>query len=166
MNRNILLAGGGGFIGSQLVRALTQAGAICSVADRRTRPELPSGTEFHCTSLADTARLRGALAGHDTLVYLAHEASGAPVAEKDEAKLSLNVATFQKVLEEAVGAGVTTVVLFSSGGAIYGHVEPAPISEDAPTHPVSIYGKTKLAMEQALHEVSLRTGLRDLVLRP
>ncbi len=166
MNRSILLAGGGGFIGSQLVRALTQAGAECFIADRRNSPDLPTGTAFHCTSLADAPRLRAALAGRDTLVYLAHEAYLAPVAEKDEANLSLNLTTFQKVLEEAVGAGVSTVILFSSGGAIYGHVAPAAISEDAPTHPVSIYGKTKLAMEQALHEASLRTGLRGLVLRP
>jgi UDP-glucose 4-epimerase len=166
MNRSILLAGGGGFIGSQLVRALTQAGARCSVADRRASLDLPAGTEFHCTSLTDTSRLRMALAGRDTLVYLAHEASAAPVAEKDEANLTLNFITFQKALEEAVGAGISTAILFSSGGAVYGHVEPTPIGEDTPTRPISIYGKTKVAMEQALHEVSSRTGLRGIVLRP
>lgn len=166
MNRSILLAGGGGFIGSQLVGALTKAGAVCSVADRRITPELPIGTEFHCTSLADTAQLRAALTACDTLIYLAHETSVAPVAEQDESNLSLNLETFQSVLDLAIEAGVSTAVLFSSGGAVYGPSEPIPISENAATRPASIYGRTKLAMEQSLHEASSRTGLCELVIRP
>jgi UDP-glucose 4-epimerase len=166
MNRSILLAGGSGFIGCHLVRALTQAGAACAVADRAESPGLPIGTEFHRTSLSDAARLRTALLGRDTLIYLAHETSVAPVAEQSKANLSLNLATFQNVLDAAADAGVSTAVLFSSGGAVYGRMEPNPVGEEAPTRPVSIYGKTKLAMEQVIHEASKRTGLCGLVLRP
>lgn len=166
MNRSILLAGGSGFIGCHLVRALTRAGAACAVADRAESPGLPNGTEFHRTSLSDSARLHGALLGHDTLIYLAHESSAAPVAEQSEANLFLNLATFQAVLGAAVDAGISSVVLFSSGGAVYGRTEPHPIGEEAQARPTSVYGKTKLAMEQALNEVSKRTGLSGLVLRP
>lgn len=166
MNRSILLAGGSGFIGCHLVRALTQAGAACAVADRAANSSLPSETEFYCTPLSDPARLHTALLGRDTLIYLAHETSAAPVAEQSESNLYLNLSTFQNVLDAAVGAGVSTAVLFSSGGAIYGQTEPHPIGEEAPTRPISVYGKTKLAMEQVLNEASKRTGLCGIVLRP
>jgi UDP-glucose-4-epimerase GalE len=53
----------------------------------------------------------------------------------------------------------------SSSAAVYGTPTEVPISEDAPTHPISPYGETKLAVERMLASYARSYGLRFAALR-
>jgi UDP-glucose-4-epimerase GalE len=64
------------------------------------------------------------------------------------------------MLEEGVNKFV-----FSSTCAIYGNPERLPLSEDLPKRPVSVYGRTKLLVEQILEDTARATGLQFAALR-
>lgn len=69
-------------------------------------------------------------------------------------------------LEAAQAHGVERVLLFSSGGAVYGIPERLPIPEDHPLRPISAYGICKVAMENYLAMFAKRHGMRALIVRP
>jgi UDP-glucose-4-epimerase GalE len=66
-----------------------------------------------------------------------------------------------KVMREE---GVNALV-FSSTCAIYGDPERLPLTEDLPKRPVSVYGRTKLMVEQMLEDMARADGLRFAALR-
>jgi UDP-glucuronate 4-epimerase len=57
-----------------------------------------------------------------------------------------NILVTQRLLEAAKGASIKKLV-YASSSSVYGEVA-GPVDEEAPTHPISPYGVTKLAAEQ------------------
>jgi nucleoside-diphosphate-sugar epimerase len=58
-----------------------------------------------------------------------------------------NISATQRLLEAAVGAKRLTRLVYASSSSVYGNAAVLPVTEEAPTHPVSPYGVTKLAAE-------------------
>jgi UDP-glucose 4-epimerase len=169
MTPKILLIGGNGFIGSHLADALLACGASLRILDvqaERFRPPLP-GVQYFSGDCTNSATLRAALAGCDTLVYLAHNTLPLASFLNLDREVRQGLEVFAGVLEMAVQEQVERVMLFSSGGAVYG--EPpsaAPVEETIACRPVSPYGLVKLMMEGYLHMVHHLHGLPYLVVRP
>ena len=76
-----------------------------------------------------------------------------------------SVAGVYEVLEAARLACPQALILFLSSAAVYGDPETLPITETAPTRPLSPYGFHKLASELALREYREIYGLRSVSLR-
>ena len=67
-----------------------------------------------------------------------------------------------------IGAAVSSRVrhfIFSSTAAVYGNPESVPITEDAPTVPLSPYGRSKLMTEMMLRDAASAHGLGHVILR-
>jgi UDP-arabinose 4-epimerase len=64
------------------------------------------------------------------------------------------------MLEEGVRS-----LVFSSTCAIYGDPERLPLTEDMPKRPVSVYGRTKLIVEQMLEDIARAEDFRFAALR-
>lgn len=77
---------------------------------------------------------------------------------------SNNVYGTLSLLEAMDRHGVKALV-FSSTCAIYGEPDTLPVSEDEPKAPVSVYGRTKLVVEQMLEDLSTRSDLSYAALR-
>jgi UDP-glucose 4-epimerase len=75
-----------------------------------------------------------------------------------------NVADGISLVQSMLKCGVTKMI-FSSTAAVYGLPESVPIEENAPTCPITPYGKTKLAFEQFLADCSKAHGLQYISLR-
>src|SRR5262249_27267246 len=75
-----------------------------------------------------------------------------------------NTMNTRTLIEVAVKNSVRQFI-FSSTAAVYGNPETVPVSEDAPTRPVSPYGTSKLMSEIMLHDVSAAHDLRYVILR-
>jgi UDP-arabinose 4-epimerase len=75
-----------------------------------------------------------------------------------------NVASTLNLVRTMLEEGVTNLV-FSSTCAIYGDPEQLPLTEDLPKRPVSVYGRTKLIVEQMLEDISRAKGLNFAALR-
>lgn len=55
-------------------------------------------------------------------------------------------------------------LIYPSSAAVYGDISAGPISEDAPTEPVSIYGKNKLLAER-IFRGALSAGRQSIIVR-
>ena len=75
-----------------------------------------------------------------------------------------NVVGSYRLIESARQAGVQHFV-FSSTAAVYGEPEVVPIVETAKLQPTNVYGRTKLMIEEMLHDYSSIYGSTYVALR-
>jgi UDP-glucose 4-epimerase len=75
-----------------------------------------------------------------------------------------NTMNTRALIEAAVKGGVKQFI-FSSTAAVYGNPAVLPVREDAPTRPMSPYGRSKLMSEIMLHDVTAAHDLRYVILR-
>jgi UDP-glucose 4-epimerase len=174
----VLVTGGAGFIGSNLVDALLARGDEVTIVDdlstgrlANLEPALAAGAELVELDIRDGERL-SALAAQRRPAAIFHLAAQIDVRKSlvdPFFDAAVNVGGTANVLEAARGCGCGRVVSISTGGAIYGEGEGQrlPLPEDAPIAPLSAYGQSKFAAEGyvALYErlyglsgVSLRLG--------
>ncbi|MFC1676264.1 UDP-glucose 4-epimerase GalE [Planctomycetota bacterium] len=164
----VLVAGGAGYIGSNMVAMLKAAGAEPIVFDNLSKG--------HLQAVRDCEFVRGELADYDLLVEtlrkyaieaVMHFAALIEVGESVTEPLRYyqnNVSNTQNLLSAMETAGVEKFV-FSSSAAVYGMPAKVPIAEDAATEPINPYGATKLAVEQICHWQNQAGKLRYAALR-
>lgn len=163
-----VVIGGNGFLGSHLVEQLVEAGHEVTVFDRFSHEPLtplPASVRIVKGELADRAALRDALAGQDLVAHLASSATPIDAGSDPSLDLRTNLADTVEMLQSAVSAGVSRVVFASSGGAIYGDHDSAPVSENSVPRPVSPYAIGKLAIEGYLRYFRATHGLDSVSLR-
>ncbi len=128
----VVVTGGGGFIGSNLVRALLERGDEVRVLDN--------------FSTGNRANLDGLEVAE--VVYHLGALGSVPRSVKDPLTSSaVNVEGTLNVLLAARDEGVRRVV-FSSSTSVYGSSRTLPTTEDTPPDPISPYGVAKLAAER------------------
>ena len=165
----ILVTGGAGYIGSQMVHQLADAGERVVVLD-----DLSTGFDWAIGrtvptvvgDVGDAALLARLLAEHDVSAIM-HFAGSVVVPESVADPLRYyrnNTANSRNLIEAAARGGVEHFV-FSSTAAVYGEPDRVPIAEDAPTRPMSPYGSSKLMTEIMLRDAARAHGFRYLILR-
>lgn len=167
---NIVITGGAGFIGSNLVRALTQTPEISQI---RVIDNLSTGSKGNLLGLdvhflegdvQDAALLDKALSGADAIVHLAALPS-VPRSIKDPlASHHANATGTLQVLEAARRAGGPRVIAASSS-SVYGANPQLPKHEGLATAPMSPYAVSKLATEAYLGAYHHSYGLPVLPFR-
>ena len=163
----VLLVGGNGFIGSNLILKLLEDGHKVKVYDRSDSRYLGrmAGVEYVQGELGNTGLMRSSLQDINLVYHLASTTIPETSNEDPAFDVVSNVADTIHMLDECVAAGVKRVVFISSGGAVYGIPQSTPISEDHSTEPICSYGITKLAIEKYLALFKRLYGLDYLVLR-
>jgi UDP-glucose 4-epimerase len=161
------LIGGGGFIGRHLVESLQQRGREVIVLDRQPpRPGFPD-TEYIVGNYADEASFSRTLARVDEIIDLAYASQPKTSFENPLADLLDNVPSAVALFRRVHRSDRLKRILFvSSGGTVYGPTDRIPISENAPTRPISPYGITKLAIEKYAFMFHRVSGLPVIVVRP
>ncbi|MFG3689959.1 NAD-dependent epimerase/dehydratase family protein [Micromonospora sp. NPDC047740] len=166
----LLITGGAGFIGANLVRIAT---ADPAVTDIRVLDDLSTGSrsnlagldvELREGSILDEARLSRAMAGRDVVVHLAAMSSVPGSIREPIAAHGINATGTLSVLEAARREGVRHVVLASSS-SVYGANPELPKSELTWTSPLSPYAAAKLATEAYASAYQACYGLPTLAFR-
>jgi len=151
--RKVLVTGGGGFIGSNLVRRLLELGDDVRVLDnfstgnRRNLEELAGEIEIVEGELRSYERVHNATRGVE-LVFHQGALPSVPRSVHDPLTTSaVNVEGTLNVLLAARDAGVRRVVCASSS-SVYGNSGALPRVETQHLDPISPYGVSKLAAER------------------
>lgn len=163
----VLVVGGAGYIGSHMVKMLSQKG--CSVT---TLDDLSGGHwdavvcgEFVLGNFGDRELLNSVLKrGFDAVM---HFASFIQVGESVQlpAKYYQNNVANTLTLLDAMREHEIQRLIFSSTAAIFGEPKYLPIDERHPQHPLNPYGRSKLMVEQILADYDHAHGMKSICLR-
>jgi UDP-glucose 4-epimerase len=177
MNKNILVIGGAGYIGSHTVVALINAGYSVIILDnfsnsekeviKRLRELTKIDIPFYTFDYAEKHKLEELL-DKEKINGVIHFAAYKAVAESvaDPLKYySNNVSGFINLLEVMKKCEVNNFV-FSSSAAVYGNPPMQKVTEETVCNPTSPYGWSKYIDEIILRDVcSSNTKLKATALR-
>jgi len=147
----VLVTGGAGFIGSNLVRALLERGDEVRVLDNFATGDRENlaGLDVDLIEgeLRSYERVHNAVRGVETVFHLGALGSVPRSVQDPLTSNAVNVEGTLNVLLAARDEGVRRVV-FSSSSSVYGTRRELPVTEDQPPDPLSPYGVAKLAAER------------------
>jgi UDP-glucose 4-epimerase len=165
----VLVTGGAGYIGSHMVLELAEAGERVVVLDNLSTGydwAVAQGTPLVVGDSGDQDLVARIIRqyGIDAIIHFA-----ASVVVPDSVRDPLgyyrnNTVNSRALIECAVKSGVRHFI-FSSTAAVYGNPAEIPVSERAPTQPISPYGWSKLMSEVMLRDASRAHGLGHVILR-
>ena len=158
--------GAGGFIGTNLCRALAgRVEYLRAFGRRQSFPDGLSGLKWMQGDFTDQTCIAAAVADCDVVFHLVNATTPASANVDKVADLNANVASTLRLLDVCRETGVRRVVFVSSGGTIYGIPNQVPTPESSPTNPITAYGISKLAIEKYLGLYEYLYGLEYRVLR-
>jgi UDP-glucose 4-epimerase len=165
----VVVTGGAGFIGSNLVVALVTRGDEVAVVD-----DLSSGyvsnlvpypeVEFVEGSILDVDLVERALSGAEVVFHHAASVGNKRSIDDPRSDAMVNVLGTINVLEACRHAGARKLVYASSAG-IFGELKELPIDESHPLEPDSPYGASKLAAEKECLAYAKLYDLEAIALR-
>ena len=164
----ILVTGGAGYIGSHTVIELRERGMDVVVYDNLSTGHIQSigDTPFVKGDLFDVELLRKTFReyGVDSVI---HFAAYSLVGESmvNPAKYYHNNVAGTLALLDAMLAENVKYLVFSSSAATYGDCGDGLITENSPQNPTSVYGQTKLMMEQFMQDYDKAYGMKYVALR-
>ncbi len=168
MTDRVLVTGGCGFIGANLVRMLLDKGQQVAVFDNLSKGNRDYIDGLDVTliegDIRDTGALGEALAGADRVVHLAAYGSVVESVEDPQTNFEMNVVGTFNVLNQAVRHNIGKLVFSSTGGALIGDATP-PVNEQSLPKPISPYGAGKLCAEAYCHAFSKSYGINTVCTR-
>jgi len=164
---NVLVTGGAGFIGSNLVERLISDGHQVAIADNLStgkRENLHKDAEFFELDISDLDAIRPVFEKKDVVFHVAAIPSVPRSIDDPEATLKSNLMGTLNILIASRDADVKKVV-YSASSSAYGNQEHLPAYEDLSTSPMSPYAISKLVGEQLCAQFTGFYGLDTISLR-
>ena len=161
---NLLVTGGSGFIGREVVNVAKSYGHNVAVLDR-VKPSFP--VDFYKADITSSLSLEDAIkyledrmdCRFDAMIHLAALFNySAPFKDL----YNVNVKGTEKVADISIKLGLEKFVQLGAA-ASYGDSYDVPVKEDFPLKPTEAYGRTKMLAEEALFERALE--LKAVTLR-
>jgi len=166
--KNILVAGGAGYIGSHMVLALLEKGYHPVTYDNLSEGhrEAVLGGTFIEGDLADGDKLREVFRNYEISAVM-HFAGNCYVGESmtnPRKYYENNVANTFNLVNVMQEMNINRFI-FSSSCATYGNPIHLPLTEDHPQNPINSYGNTKLVVEKILQDYGRAYNFDSISLR-
>ena len=164
----LVVTGGAGFIGSHLVKFLSQKGHDVSVIDNLIKGKLENlksvekEINFFKNDITDYAEIKNILKNADGVF---HEAALTSVPEsfsKITEYRHVNIHGTENILKLAQEFGIK--IVYASSASVYGNTITIPITEEHNRKPINPYGSTKLEAEYLAEKYS-KSGTQVIGLR-
>lgn len=173
-DKQVLITGGLGFIGSNLAHKLLDLGAEVLIVDSLI-PEyggnlfnirdIESRLRVNIADVRDEYGLRYLVQGQDIIFNLAGQVSHTDSMADPYTDLEINVRSQLSLLEACRHGNPSAKIVFASTRQIYGRPEYLPVDERHPLQPVDVNGINKLAGEWYHIVYNNVYGLRSVSLR-
>ncbi len=166
--KHILVTGGCGFIGANLVPMLESSGYAVRVLDNLSKGSTDylegSTADIRIGDIRDRAAVAAALEGIDAVIHLAAYGSVVESVADPEDNFDVNARGTFVMLDETRKAGISQFIFASTGGALIGNAEP-PVDETSLPRPISPYGSSKLCGEAYCSSFAAAYGMSITALR-
>ena len=166
---NILVTGGAGFIGSNIVDAYISKGHNVVIIDNMStgvKDYINPKAKFYELDVCDAGISK--VFDENKIDLINHHAAQIDLRKSvdDPAfDINVNIAGSVNLLQNAIKSGVKKFIFASTGGAIYGEHDYFPADEEHPTRPYAPYGINKMCVEKYLYYYNHVYGLDYVVLR-
>lgn len=171
MRKRVLVTGGAGFIGSEVVSQLLKKDYKVRVADNLSKDEakVSRASEFLKVNLANKKAALRVMEGMDFCIHLAAKIGGIGYFHKYPATiLSENNKMYSAIFEAAVANKIKRIIYISSS-MVFESTKHFPSYERDLTRispPLSAYGLSKLVGEWYCHAFKEEFGLNYTIIRP
>lgn len=157
--KNVLVTGGLGFIGSNLVIALVQEGASVTIVDNLAPHQ--GGNIFNIepvkeqvivnySDIRDVLAINQVVKDKDFIFHLARQTDHILSQTNPFPDIDVNIRGTAILLEACKKFNPTVRVIYTGTRGQYGKAVKLPVAEDAPTNPRGIYELTNLAAEKLI----------------
>lgn len=167
----ILVTGGAGFIGSNVVDAFIAAGHEVAIIDNLStgkRGNINPRAQFFEADIQDAEKLETIVRKFSPDIINHHAAQidvRKSLTDPVHNALINEIGTLN-LLNAAVKAQIKKIIFASTGGAIYGEVkEKNGADENHPQEPISPYAITKRSVEMYLYAYKVNEGLNYTIIR-
>lgn len=149
---HVLVTGGAGYVGANVVRALLQAGHTVTVVDDLSsghRAAVPEGVRLIRGGCGDHAILEQIQEPLDGVMHMAARCSVGESMARPRDYYETNVSESLRLLDWMLRRDVRWII-HSSTCAVYGIPRELAMDESVVPHPINAYGATKLAVDTAI----------------
>jgi len=169
--RTVMVTGGAGFIGSELVRQLAQSGHTVKVVDNlingkknNLKGVLSDKVILYVDDIRETSRMKELMIDVDIVFHLAclgvrHSIHSPYENHEVNGTATLNLLSIAR--ENDINRFV-----YVSSSEVYGTALSVPMAEEHPTFPMTVYGASKLAGECYTRAYHRTYGCPTVVVRP
>lgn len=169
MNKNVLVVGSTGLVGSKLIRQLVRDGhrviGLSRAAPHPSRAALLAEADLRFGSILDDELLAELVGKADVCFHLASSTVPATSNTNPLEDIHVNLVGTVKLLQHVVRSEVKKVIFVSSGGTVYGNPQRMPIPETHSLEPISSYGIIKAAIEHYFRFFLPHNGIEHAILR-
>lgn len=163
MFERVLITGGTGFVGSNLVPPLIEGEGQIDILARNESADIPEESSLVLGDVRDLESLP-TFKPYDLVIHLAGMVSIQQAVENPTSTFQTNAMGTQNVLERSRIDGVDRLIYLSSG-AVYGDPEYLPIDESHPIQPLHPYASSKLAGEHVVEAYAKTYDLSAITIR-
>jgi len=167
---DILITGGAGFIGSNVVDALVEKGHKAVVVDDLStgkKENLNPNAQFFNIDLRDKDALEEVFQNirPEVIYHIAAQIDVRKSVADPAFDASVNIIGSINLFELAVKYNVRRIIFSSTGGALYGEPKNLPADENTLVAPLAPYGVSKYCTEQYLNYFKRMYGIEKVILR-
>jgi nucleoside-diphosphate-sugar epimerase len=162
-NGNVLVTGGAGFIGKEVVKKLQFEGYNVTVIDLKPQPDDLQFVRYIQGDIIDISQCLSACENQDYIIHLAAKARIPESFTNPSAYFLNNVVGTQNLLAAAAAKSIKKVV-YASSSSVYGN-HPTPNKPYHKPNPLNYYAMTKLFGEHLCKQFRNLYGLEYTILR-
>ena len=167
---NVLVTGGAGFIGSNVVDGLLDNGFKVTVLDNLStgkKENLNPLSRFYKTDIRDKKALEEIFkeVKPEIIYHLAAQIDVRKSVADPAFDALTNIIGSINLFELAVKYNVKRIIFSSTGGALYGEPDNLPANESTEIAPLAPYGVSKYCTEQYLNYFKRIYGIERVILR-